>query len=71
MTTKTKTAAIIIDDWKLPFFEARLKEAGYAYIQEVGISPDTLVLRVKYQDQGGLQKIVQSANKEARNSKLN
>lgn len=59
-----KTAAVLIDDWKLPIFERHLKKAGYKYEVKTGVTKDTLTLRVKYEWVAELQPVIVAANQE-------
>jgi hypothetical protein len=66
--TKKLTAAIAIDNWKLPIFSKRLVEAGFRYEQVPGITKDSYLLTVIF-DNGQQQKLAQlvlAANTEAR-----
>ncbi len=64
-----KTAAVIIEKWKLPIFEKNLKEAGYLYEIHRGAISDTLTLRVKYEWVAKLQPIIEAAQKECAEDK--
>lgn len=59
-----RTAAVIIDSWKLPVFERHLKRAGYVFGQTGGVTPDTLVLRVAYEDVKKLRPVIADAQVE-------
>lgn len=59
-----RTAAVIIDSWKLPVFERHLKQAGYAFGQVPGVMPDTLILRVAYTDVKHLHPVIADAQVE-------
>lgn len=59
-----KTAAVALDDWKLPVFKKRLDDAGYAYEQRAGIVKDTLTLIVKYKYRAELSLVIMAANAE-------
>ena len=59
-----KTAAIVLDSWKLPVFKKHLDKAKYSYTEQPGITPDSLLLKVKYEWVKDLQPIVQAANDE-------
>ena len=61
-----KTAAVVIDDWKLPIFKRRLDDAGCAYTEGRGVTAGTLILRVQYKWLADLKPIVEAANNEAR-----
>lgn len=62
-----KTAIVVIDDWKLPIFRKHLDEAGYTYIEQPGIMPDTLFLKVQCKRITKLQKIVEKSQHECMN----
>lgn len=57
--------AIAIDEWKLPIFERRLSQAGYAYEKGVGLTADTLLLTVQAENIEALGVVVKAANTEA------
>lgn len=59
-----KTAAVVIDNWKLPIFEKHLKDAGYTYKQFPGLTDDALVLKVDYEWVAALNPIIQAAYHE-------
>jgi hypothetical protein len=59
-----KTAAIIIDAWKLSVFDKHLTEAGYSYTKHEGVAADTLTLRVAYAWVAKLQPVVEAAQAE-------
>lgn len=61
-----KTAAVVIDEWKLSIFKKQLDKAGYAYTEHPGMSANTLLLRVKYNWVHELQPIIEAANEECR-----
>ena len=58
-----KTAAVVIDAWKLPIFNKHLKAAGYAYTQSGGMG-DILTLQVEYDWVSELAPIIEAANAE-------
>lgn len=62
---KTKKAAIAIDEWKLPIFERRLKQAGYSFKNAGHITPGTLVLQVETTNLEALAEVAKAANDEA------
>jgi hypothetical protein len=64
-----KTAGVVIDDWKLAIFRKHLDNAGFAYTQHPGITPDTITLKVKYWWVADLQPVVQAAYDECAKSK--
>lgn len=60
-------AGIVIDNWKLDIFKKRLDDAEFTYTVQLGISDDTLTVKVEY-DQfslAHLQSVVQGAQNEA------
>lgn len=59
-----KTAAVVIDKWKLPIFSKHLKEAGYSYDTAPGLTADTHTLKVQYEWVAKLQPIIEAAQKE-------
>lgn len=59
-----RTAAVIIDTWKLPVFERHLKKAGYVFGQTASVAKDTLVLRVAYTDVKKLRPVIADAQVE-------
>ena len=61
-----KTAGIAIDNWKLPTFKRVLKAAGYTFTKHPGLTPGTMLLRVKTDSISDLQPVVEKANKECR-----
>lgn len=63
-----KTAAVCIDDWKLPVFKKHLDAAGYSYTEHPGITKDALTLRVKYEWVANLKPIIEAANLECANA---
>jgi len=66
-----KTAAIAIDDWKLPIFKEELDKSSYKY-EEVGeITEGTLILKVQVKNLAKLEKVVKRANVRAARSKMN
>jgi hypothetical protein len=61
-----KTAAVVIDSWKLATFKRHLSGAGFDFTEQPGITPDTLILNVKYEWVAKLQPVIEAANKECR-----
>lgn len=61
-----KTAAVVLDAWKLPTFKKHLDAAGYTYTEYPGITADTLVLQVKYEWARDLKPIIEAANTECK-----
>lgn len=64
-----KTAAVCLDKWKLPIFKRHLGQAGYVYEEVVGITDDTVTLRVRYEWLSHLTPVIQAANQEAADAK--
>lgn len=62
-----KTAAVVIDKWKLDIFRRRLTDAKYSFTEHPGPDPDTLTLKVEYEWAAQLQPIIEAANKECAN----
>lgn len=62
-----KTAAIALDKYKLKVFEDALKRAGFKWTQHQGLTPDTLILKAKYDGAtfDKLQKVISAANEVA------
>lgn len=65
-----KTAGVVIDKWKLATFEKHLKAAGFTYVVEKGITPDTHTLKVLYNHLDKLRPVVEAAQAECKRSKL-
>lgn len=58
-------AGIVIDEWKLPIFERRFSQSGYAF-ENVGLlAAGTLLLRVDTTNLEALAEVVKAANTEA------
>jgi hypothetical protein len=60
-----KTAAIVIDSYKLPIFKKHLDTAGYSYTEYPGITENTMLLKVKFDWAINLKPVIEAANKEA------
>lgn len=65
-----KTAAIILDDWKLAIFKRHLDKAGFKYTEHPGVTAKTLLLKVSYEWTADLAPVVAAANNEAARSKM-
>lgn len=63
-----KTAAIVIDEWKLAIFDKHLKEAKFKYAKFSGPTKGVLTLKVETEKIAKLAPVVQAANDEARKS---
>jgi|GEM_PF-1628181 len=65
MPTQIK-AGIVIDSYKLPVFERRLRAVGYAFEQHLGIVKSTLFLTVLIEagNTDALADIIKAANAE-------
>lgn len=59
-----KTAAIVIDSWKLEIYKKVLTEYGFVYTVVNGIGEGTMLLRVEYTFVRDLQPVVEKANLE-------
>ena len=57
--------AVVVNVWKLPFFEKVFDEAEYEYDIMDGPVPDTLLLAVDVSDAGILKLNVERASKAA------
>lgn len=64
-----KIAAIAMDKYKLKTFEDAFSRAGFKWKRHPGITPDTLTLKVEYDDTtfDKLQKVVRATNEVAIN----
>ena len=58
-----KTAAVVIEEWKLLTFKKHLDAAGYSYTEHPGLMQGTLTLRVRYEWVNKLKPIVEAASK--------
>lgn len=58
-------AGIVIDEWKLPIFERRLKQAGYSFENSGLLTTGTLLLRVDTTNLETLDVVLKAANTEA------
>ena len=65
----SKTAGVVIDDWKLPIFQRHLNEAGFAYTQFPGLTKGTLLLKVTTDWISTLRPVVEAAQQEAHNAR--
>lgn len=63
-----RTAAVVIEKWKLPVFSRHLREASYSYDTEAGPTNDTHTLKVPYESVAALQVVVEAAQKECHDS---
>ena len=59
-------AGIAVDNWKLPVFRKRLKEAGYEYQDGGPLTGDTTLLTVETSDMLALKKVVERCQVECR-----
>lgn len=64
-----KTAAIVIDDWKLTIFKKTLDSEGYKYTEHNGPAQGCITLKVKASSISALKPIVKRMNAEAAKSK--
>lgn len=65
-----KTAAIVVDTWKLPTFREHLTKAGFTYSEHPGLTDDTTTMRVKYEWVADLKPVVEQANEYCARLKL-
>jgi hypothetical protein len=66
-----KTAAIVLDDWKLPTFKRMLDAAGYEYKQFQGVTADTVTLKIKTHDLSKLAPLVREMENTVQRIKAN
>ena len=66
---RAQTAGIAVDNWKLPVFRRRLKEAGYQYRDAGPLIGDTTLLQVETNDVLTLKKVLEQCQSECRESK--
>lgn len=59
-------AGIGVDNWKLPVFRKRLKEAGYEYEDAGPLTGDTTLLTVETSDMLALKKVLEKCQTECR-----
>ena len=59
-----RKAGIVIDEWKLPIFERRLKQAGYSFENSGLLATGTLLLRVDTANLEALGEVLKAANTE-------
>jgi len=59
-------AGIGVDNWKLPVFRKRLKEAGYEYEDGGALVGDTTLLTVETDDMLALKKVLEQCQAECR-----
>jgi hypothetical protein len=59
-------AGIAVDNWKLPVFRKRLKEAGYEYEDSGPLTGDTTLLTVETGNFLALKKVVERCQAECR-----
>ncbi len=69
--SKLLKAAVVIDKWKRPIFEKILKEDGFTFSRQPGITSDTLVLRVTCSSPMQLKPTIERAQLAAARSKMN
>jgi hypothetical protein len=61
-----KTAGIAIYSWKLPIFKKHLDAAGYSYTQHLGVTSDTMLLKLQIDRIVELEPILEAAQTECR-----
>lgn len=64
-----KTAAIILDSWKLPIFERHLQQSGYTVAFKGQLNKDSTLLKIATTSLEALAQVVKAANTEAAQSK--
>lgn len=65
--SNSRTAGVLIDAWKLAIFKKHLEKAGRTFVESLGMTPDTLLLQVSYEDSvdaRNLQTILEGAQAE-------
>lgn len=67
----TKTAGVVIDNWKLEIFRRHLDAGGFAYTEHPGLTAKSMVLSVKTDFIATLQPVLEAAQKECANAKNN
>jgi hypothetical protein len=60
----SKTAAVVLDAWKLPIFKNHLDAAGFKYEEPIPFTDGTLLLNVHFEWVHQLQPIVKAAQHE-------
>jgi hypothetical protein len=66
-----KTAAICLDNYKIPIFQKHLDKAGFKYEGPLSFTADTSILRVKYEWVHELKPIVEAAELEVKQGNQN
>ena len=61
-----KTAAVVIDSWKLRIFKKHLDDAGHSYTVHPGMTSDSLILKVTFDEVDKLKPIVEAAVRDCR-----
>lgn len=62
-------AGIGVDNWKLPVFRKRLKEAGYDYQDGGALTDDTTLLTVETNNMLALKDLLERCQSECREMK--
>jgi hypothetical protein len=62
-------AGIAVDNWKLPVFRKRLKEAGYEYLDGGALTGATTLLTVEMNDMLALKRLLERCQSECREMK--
>jgi hypothetical protein len=62
-------AGIVVDDWKLPVFRRRLKEAGFEFEEKGNLTKGSSVLTVQTNNLLRLKGVLEAAQRECRKSK--
>lgn len=68
---RKKTAAVLVEAWKLSTFERHLKEAGYAYEGPIQLNPEFFILNVAYDWAHELEPVIRAAQAECERAKAN
>lgn len=63
--SQSKTAAVVIDNWKESIFVRHLTQAGYTFERAGGLTKDSMVLKVPTTNMQALAEVVKAANTEA------
>lgn len=59
-------AGIAVDNWKLPVFRKRLRDAGYEYQDGGALTDDTTLLTVEADDMLALKRVLEGCQAECR-----
>jgi hypothetical protein len=67
--SRGKTAAVAVEEWKVPIFRKHLDEAGYAYEGPTPLRPGIVVLKVRYEWVHELKPVIEAAQRECHASR--